>query len=209
MRSTCSRSPISWCTARCGLSVATAGPTTSTTAASITRLAAGKRQHPRARHRGLFEHRRPGVEGDAARRLGEVRRRGQDDAAQGPGDDGHRLRQRLRRPKSPWAPTTSRRWWRCARPRRTRAVDDPGLLPVHRPRYRPAPWHEAGGSPVASGYWPLFRFDPTMRGRAFSSPSGVSRPAVKTLRLRGFACRLAGIAPGQRRARFLNNFRTQ
>ena len=26
------------------------------------------RQHPRARHRGLFEHRRPGVEGDAARR---------------------------------------------------------------------------------------------------------------------------------------------
>ena len=56
------------------------------------------RQHPRARHRGLFEHRRTGVEGDAARRDGEVRRGGQDDAAQGPGVDGRQLRQRLRRP---------------------------------------------------------------------------------------------------------------
>ena len=34
-----------------------------------------QRQHPRARHRGLLEHRRPGVEGDAARRRGQVRRR--------------------------------------------------------------------------------------------------------------------------------------
>ena len=34
-----------------------------------------RRQHPRARHRGLLEHRRPAVEGDAARRRGQVRRR--------------------------------------------------------------------------------------------------------------------------------------
>ena len=34
-----------------------------------------RRQRARARHRGLLEHRRPAVEGDAARRGGEVRRR--------------------------------------------------------------------------------------------------------------------------------------
>ncbi len=33
-----------------------------------------QREHPRARHRGLLEHRRPGVEGHAARRRREVRR---------------------------------------------------------------------------------------------------------------------------------------
>ena len=37
-----------------------------------------ERQHPRARHRGLLEHRRPAVEGDADRRGREVRRRRQD-----------------------------------------------------------------------------------------------------------------------------------
>ena len=33
-----------------------------------------RRQHPRARHRGLLEHRRPAIEGDAARRRRQVRR---------------------------------------------------------------------------------------------------------------------------------------
>ena len=110
-------------------------------------LAVGQgRQHPRARHRGLFEHRRPGVEGDAARRVGEVRRGGQDDAAQGPGDDGHHLRQRLRRPDR------HGRQQRAgargdARGRGLRGtVADPGLLAVHRPRHRHAPRHEAGGA---------------------------------------------------------------
>ena len=37
-----------------------------------------ERQHPGARHRGLFQHRRPDVQGDAARRRGQVRRRRQD-----------------------------------------------------------------------------------------------------------------------------------
>ena len=36
-----------------------------------------EREHPRARHRGLLQHRRPGVEGHAARRGREVRRRRQ------------------------------------------------------------------------------------------------------------------------------------
>ena len=40
-----------------------------------------RRQRPRARHRGLLEHRRPAVEGDAARRGGQVRRGRQGDAA--------------------------------------------------------------------------------------------------------------------------------
>ena len=43
-----------------------------------------QRQHPGARHRGLLEHRRPGVEGDAARRRGQVRRRRQGDRQEGP-----------------------------------------------------------------------------------------------------------------------------
>ena len=105
-----------------------------------------ERQHPGARHRGLFQHRRSGVEGDAARRDGEVRHSGEDDAAQGSGADGRRLRQRLRRPD------------RHGRQHRTgarrdargggvlRAVPDPGVLAVHRPRHRHAPRHEAGGA---------------------------------------------------------------
>ena len=36
-----------------------------------------RRQHPGAGHRGLLEHRRPGVEVDSARRRGQVRRRRQ------------------------------------------------------------------------------------------------------------------------------------
>ena len=40
-----------------------------------------RRQHPRHGHRGLLEHRRPGVESDAARRRRQVRRRRQDRSA--------------------------------------------------------------------------------------------------------------------------------
>ena len=56
---------------------------------------APRRQCARAGHRGLFQHRRPGIEGDAAGRRGEVRRIGQADGAQGPGTAGDRLWQRL------------------------------------------------------------------------------------------------------------------
>ena len=57
-----------------------------------------QRQRARARHRGLLQHRRPDVQGDAARRGREVRRRRQDRAEEGPRAAGDRLRQRLRRP---------------------------------------------------------------------------------------------------------------
>ncbi len=57
-----------------------------------------RRQRAGARHRGLLQHRRPDVEGDAARRGRQVRRRRQDRAQEGPRPAGDRLRQRLRRP---------------------------------------------------------------------------------------------------------------
>ena len=57
-----------------------------------------QRQHPRARHGGLLEHRRPGVEGDASRRRGEVRRGRQGVGQEGPRRGRPLLRQRLRRP---------------------------------------------------------------------------------------------------------------
>ena len=76
-----------------------------------------RRQRAGAGHRGLFQHRRPGLEGDAARRGGEVRRRRQ---------AGRRARTwRCRRsptatsmsPRWRWAPIRSRPCRRSARPR--------------------------------------------------------------------------------------------
>jgi pyruvate-ferredoxin/flavodoxin oxidoreductase len=55
-----------------------------------------RRQRPGARHRGLLQHRRPGLQGDAARCVGQVRRRRQADPQEGPRPDGDVLRQRLR-----------------------------------------------------------------------------------------------------------------
>ena len=104
------------------------------------------RQHPGARHRGLLEHRRPGVEGDAARRVGEVRRGGQDDPAQGSGDDGHRLRQRLRRPDRDGREQRAGARGDARGGGLLRNVAHPGLLAVHRARHRHAPRHEAGGA---------------------------------------------------------------
>ena len=57
-----------------------------------------QRQHPRPRHRGLLQHRRPGVQGHAARRGREVRGRRQGDRQEGPRRDRPLLRQRLRGP---------------------------------------------------------------------------------------------------------------
>ena len=57
-----------------------------------------QREHPGAGHRGLLQHRRPGVEGHAPRRRGQVRRRRQARPQEGPGHDRHVLRQRLRGP---------------------------------------------------------------------------------------------------------------
>ena len=77
-----------------------------------------QREHPRARHRGLLQHRRPGVEGDATRRGRQVRGRGQEHREEGPRRHRPRLRQRLRRPGRRWAPTSCRPRRRSSRPTR-------------------------------------------------------------------------------------------
>ncbi len=64
-------------------------------------LVGPQRQHPRARHRGLLQHRRPGLQGHPARCRREVRRRRQGDGQEGPRRDRPLLRQRLRRPDQP------------------------------------------------------------------------------------------------------------
>ena len=107
-----------------------------------------RREHPRARHRGVLEHRRPGVEGHAARRVGQVRDGRQGDRQEGPRPDGHDLRQRLRRAR------------RLRREGRADGEGLPGgrgvpgpvdhhrLQPLHRPRLRPGEGPrpaEAGG----------------------------------------------------------------
>ena len=103
------------------------------------------RQHHRARHRGLFEHRRTGIEGDAARGHREVRDRREDHAAQGPGADGRRLRQGLRRADRDGGEQRAGAG-RDARGRGLSGnVADPGVLAMHRARHRHAPRHEAGG----------------------------------------------------------------
>ena len=78
-----------------------------------------RRQRAGAGHRGLFQHRRPGVEGHAAGRGRQIRRRRQARRAQGPGAAGDRLRQRLRRAGRDGRPIRSRRCWRSAKPRPT------------------------------------------------------------------------------------------
>ena len=58
-----------------------------------------RREHPGARHRGVFEHRRPGFEVDADRRRRQVRQRRQERRQEGHRPAGDLLRQRLRRPR--------------------------------------------------------------------------------------------------------------
>ncbi len=58
-----------------------------------------RRQRAGARHRGLLQHRRPGLEGHAHGRRRQVRLGGQGDRQEGPRPDGHDLRPRLRRPR--------------------------------------------------------------------------------------------------------------
>ena len=97
-----------------------------------------QRQRAGARHRGLLQHRRTDVEGDAARRRREVRRRRQDHAHQGPRAAGDRARQRLRRARRdgrrPAADAARVPRGRGLR----RAVADHRLQPLHRARLRHA-----------------------------------------------------------------------
>ena len=60
-----------------------------------------QREHPRPGHGGLLQHGRAGVQGDAARSGGQVRRRRQGDPEEGPRRAGDGLRHRLRRADRP------------------------------------------------------------------------------------------------------------
>jgi pyruvate-ferredoxin/flavodoxin oxidoreductase len=114
----------------------TDGRTTSATAASTMCWRTARRQRPRSRHRGLLEHRRSAIEGDAARCGREIRSHRQADREKGSRSAGEHVRPRLRRPR---------------RVRRQDGADSPGvsrggvlsrtvadhrLQPVHRPRIR-------------------------------------------------------------------------
>jgi ferredoxin len=95
-----------------------------------------QRQPAGARHRGLLEHRRAGIEVDAARSGREVRDRRQGDREEGPRCGGAELRQRVRR-----ADRTRRQRGPdvegAPRGRRMgRAVAHHRLLDLHRPRHR-------------------------------------------------------------------------
>ena len=93
-----------------------------------------QRQRARARHRGLLQHRRADVEGDAARRGREVRRRRQDDAHQGSRAAGDRLRQRVRRAgRDGRRPAADAARFPRGRGLR-RALADDRLQPLHRAR---------------------------------------------------------------------------
>ena len=94
------------------------------------------RQPAGAGHRGLLQHRRPGVQGDPAGGGGQVRRPRQADPQEGPGHAGHGLRQRLCGP-------CGRRGQRHADrqgPAGGRGLAGPvaghRLLDLHRPRVR-------------------------------------------------------------------------
>ena len=93
-----------------------------------------RRERARARHRGLLEHRRPVVQGDAERLGGQVRRVGQEDEEEGSRPHAHDLRLRLRRHRGDGrqqaaVPEGDRRGRELPRPEHRHR-----LLAVHQPR---------------------------------------------------------------------------
>ncbi len=82
-----------------------------------------QREPAGARHRGLFQHRRPSLEIHAAGGRGQVRRRRQTGAEEGSRPDGHELRQRLRGQR------------RHGRKRRTHAQGLPRSGSLRRPQH--------------------------------------------------------------------------
>ena len=109
-----------------------------------------QRERAGARHRGLLEHRRADVQGDAARRRRQVRRRRQDRAEEGHRPAGDRLRQRVRRAgrhgrRSP-ADAAGLPRGRGLR----RAVAGDRLQPLHRARHRDV----ETGSTSSTAPWP-------------------------------------------------------
>ena len=98
--------------------------------------AGAQREHPGPRHRGLLEHRRPAIEGDAPRGGGEIRGRRQVAAEKGPGDDGDGLRQRVRGGRGDGRQRHANDQGLCRGGGVCRAVAHHCLQPLHRPRLR-------------------------------------------------------------------------
>ncbi len=98
-----------------------------------------RRQRARPRYRGLLQHRRPGVEGDAARGRRQVRRVRKAGRQEGPGPSRQHVRarlrgaRRLRRQDGPDGPGLPRGRVLPG------AVADHRLQPLHRPRLRHGP----------------------------------------------------------------------
>lgn len=94
-------------------------------------------------HRGLLQHRGPGLQGHGAGGGGQVRRGGQEDTQEGPGLHGHELRARL---CSPGGHGGQRRPHGAGLPRGRsppRPCPHRGLQPLHRPRNRHGQGHGA------------------------------------------------------------------
>ena len=95
-----------------------------------------QRQHPRARHRGVLEHGRPGLEGDIARCRGQVRRLGQAERQEGSRGDRPGVRQRVRRRDRHRGQRRAGHQGTARGRRLARSIARDRLLDVHRPRDR-------------------------------------------------------------------------
>ena len=95
-----------------------------------------RRQHPGARHRGLLQHGRPGLEGDTARRRGEVRGGRQDGTEEGPRAARQHVRPCLRRPHCDGREDAADRAGAARSGSLSGAVDHHRLQSLHRARLR-------------------------------------------------------------------------
>ncbi len=97
------------------------------------------RERARSRHRGVLQHRRAGVEGDAARRGREVRVGRQGDREEGSRFARHELRQRLRRERRDAIAHRAGAGRASGSGELSRGFDRDRAQPLHRPRLRPGP----------------------------------------------------------------------
>ena len=121
-----------------------------------------QRQRPGARHRGLLEHGRPDVQVHAARRGGQVRGGRETPAQEGPGHDGHELRQRLRGGVAMGSSDmhTLKAFLEAE------AYDGPSLIIAYSHciahGYDLVNGLDQQKAAVQSGYWPLYRYNPDL-----------------------------------------------
>ena len=155
-----------------------------------------RREHPRARHGGLFQHRRPGIEGDAARRRRQVRG--------GRQDHGQRKISGCSRTctaTSTWPASPSARRWpdragvsrSRSRTRGRRSSSPTATASRTATTWRTAPSQQKLA--VDSGVWPLYRFDPRRIAKG-EPPMHLDYGPPKTLGRRLHAQRVA--VPGRR-----------